>query len=316
VYAQTGNRGLIISPIVNDLDVEKSKSYSYDLELYNDANNYKYNIEISKQTFIPSATDGVPELVDPQPDNDYTTWLSFDESKFSIESGKKQVVQAKLTIPSDAKAGGYYFAIIFSNVPEDQNNLDAGVKIKDRIAALLFVNVQGQVEKSVKFSDIETNQKIYDPFFDKILLKYTLAVAGGTYIKPSGNIFLNDGSTAGVNLFSLNPNEKIILPNSSRTFNINNEPDLRMLWTQVQAQENMQKIDSSKENQADWQRLWFGNQKIEAKAIYVNSDGKIAQESTQTNIFYFPWKSLLILTAILGTLVFFTLKIRSLKRLT
>jgi len=313
VFAQSNNKGLIISPIINDVDVEKGQSYSYDLDLYNDTPSYKYNIDIQKQTFAPSQSDGVPELADFKPENDYSYWLNFDQNSFGIDPGKKQSVQAKLSVPSDAKAGGYYFAIVFSDSPDNQNDLGAGVKIKQQIAALLFVNVKGQVDKTVKFTNIETNQKIYDPIFDAVSLKYTIKVEGGTYLKPSGNIFLNDGSKAGVDLFALNPSEKIILPNSSRTFVLNSKSNFEVpiLSARVQAQENIKKAYISNENQVNLSKLTFGNQKIEARVIYVDSDGKIAQQSIQTEVFYFPWKATLILVLILliAGYVWFKLKV-------
>lgn len=306
IFAQSGNRGLIVSPIINDIDAEKGKSYSYSLDLYNDTPNYKYNIDITKQTFVPTQADGVPELANFSPENDYSNWLNFDQDKFTIDAGKKQTVQAKLIIPSDAQAGGYYFALVFGDNPDNQNDLGAGVKIKQRIVALLFVNVKGQVEKSAEFTNIETNQKVYDPFFDTIFLKYTIKVNGGTYLKPTGNVFLDEGSKAGVDLFPLNPSEKIILPNSGRSFTLMSKSnfEIPVLSNQVQNLEEDKKSTTSSNNQPNWVKPFLGSQKIEARVIYVDSDGKIAQQSIKTDIFYLPWKAPLII-AILSSVIFF-----------
>jgi hypothetical protein len=317
VTAQSGNKGLIISPIINDMDVEKGQRYSYNLDLYNDTPDYKYNIDIMKQTFVPSQSDGVPELADFKPSNNYSNWLSFDQNDFTVESGKKHTVIVNLDIPAEATPGGYYFALVFSDNPDGQNDLGAGVRIKQRIAALLFVNVKGQVEKSVKFTNIETNQKIYDPIFDAVSLKYTIKVEGGTYLKPSGNVFLNNGSKAGEDLFVLNPSEKIILPNSSRTFTISSKSnfEIPVLSTQVQAQENIKKIEATNENQINWSKPIFGNQKIEARVIYVDSDGKIAQQSIATDVFYWPWKTALMVVVIALILYYAWYKLKNFQKI-
>jgi len=295
--AQSGERGLIVSPIVNDIDADKGQAYEYDLNLENDTSNYNYNLELSLQSFAPSQNDGVPELVDFNPKNDYSKWLSFDKNKINLDKKQKGNIKVKISIPNDAKAGGYYFAIIMTDTGNNSAKNDiTGVRISQRIVALLFVNVSGQVERMVKIENLESNQYLYDPFFDGILVKYKIRVDGGSYTKPNGNVFLDNGNQPGKTIFPLNPEEKIVIPQSSRSMQLSSPAafDIPLLSsTVVNAQENIQK-KSTQTSFPDWQKPLFGQQNIEARVIFVNSEGKISQESSVVKVFYAPWKMALL----------------------
>jgi hypothetical protein len=292
----SNNRGLIISPITNDLDVEKGQAYEYNLNLENDTDSYKYNLEVSKQSFAPSETDGVPELVDFPANNNYSNWLTFEKDSLSIDPTQKYDLKVRLNIPSDAKAGGYYFAIILADNPNQSDLNSSGVKITQRMVSLLFVNVKGKVERIIKFQNLQSNQSIYDPFFDQIMLKYKIRVEGGSYTKPSGNVFLNNGNEPGKTVFPLNPEEKIILPGSARTIELTSPANLGWFGFSsvvAYAQENVVKKTSST-NFPDWQKPIFGSQNIEARVVYIDSDGKISQQSSNIQVYFFPWKTLLL----------------------
>ena len=307
----SNNRGLIISPLTNDLDVEKNQTYEYNLNLENDSDSYKYNLDISKQSFAPSETDGVPELVNFPDNSNYSSWLSFGKENLSLDAGEKYDLKVKLSIPSDAKAGGYYYAIVISTSPNQASLDTSGVKITQRIVSLLFVNVKGKVERIIKFQNLSSNQSLYDPFFDSILLKYKIRVEGGSYTKPSGNVYLNNGFEAGKTIFPLNPQEKIILPGSARTIELLSPASFEIPFFSnivAYAQENILKKTSST-TFPDWQRPIFGPQNIEARVVYVDSDSKLSQQSSSIQVFFFPWKTLLLIL-VPAILIWATLKYR------
>ncbi len=293
--AASNNRGLIVSPITNDLDVDKGQVYEYNLNMENDTDSYKYNIEISKQSFAPSEVDGVPELIDFSKTNDYSSWLTFEKDSFSIEPTKEQDIKVRLNIPQDAKSGGYYFAIILTDNPNLSDDSVSGVKITQRIVSLLFVNVKGKVDRIIKFQNLSSNLSLYDPFFDSILLKYQLRLEGGSYTKPSGNIFLNKGSESGVTVFPLNPEEKIILPGSNRSLQISSPASVNVPFLSNTAGEPVQNNDAKTSNTVfkDWQKPLIGVQNVEARVVYVNQAGK-SEQSSNLNLYFFPWKTLLL----------------------
>jgi len=106
-----------------------------------------------------------------------------------------------------------------------------------------------------------------------------------------------------VNVFTLNPEEKIILPGSSRGFELSSPARLNIpfLSSGVQSQEADQKSKATVF--PSWQKPLIGLQNLEARVVYVDSDGQIAQQSSTLDLYFFPWKTLSLI--IIPLLLFF-----------
>ena len=161
--AQTLNRGLIVSPAINDLEVEKGQSYQVDIDLQNDTETKNYNLDVFKQSFASgSSKEGEAKIVPFDDSAIYQNWLKLPEQKISLQPGDKKTFAATLDIPESAAPGGYYYSIVFAN-QELGNTDDAQVKIKEEVAALIFVQVKGQINREVRFTSFSSDKKIYDP---------------------------------------------------------------------------------------------------------------------------------------------------------
>jgi len=304
------DRGIIISPSIIELDVDRGKNYEVEIEIENDnQGNQSYELQRLTQTFQASENEGVPELREFNSSDPHKDWVNYPEPVFAIKDDERKTTQAILSIPKDANPGSYYFALIFGTDNKDTNNQNK-VVINQRISSLLFVNVSGKIQREISIQNFEaknetSSSSFYDPFFDPIEINYKIGVSGNTYLKPSGNIFFYQNKDNPQTTIQLNPENRIILPNSSRSFDLFSKPQFLVNWLSG----NPAGLDKIKDkNNTELSRPWFGSQTIEIRVLFANSDGDLEIKSIKKEIFFFPWKLLLIIliiSAILAVIYLF-----------
>jgi hypothetical protein len=292
----TANRGLIISPAISELDADRGSSYEFQILVQNDTDQ-SMNIKTLLQTFVASSNEGQPTIKDFEAGSTLPSWFSFNQSNFSVDAKKDTKSRFNINVPTDAVPGSYYFAVTYANGNTSTAANGNKVDIETRVQALIFVNVKGKVQKEVKFDTFKTDNQVYDPFFDGIKLDYKISDAGNVYLRPSGNIFVGYDDANPENKASLNPDEKIILPNSTRTFGYASK-----------AQWNVNGISSNTQVDGQYQTLdfkpkWFGNQKVKAIIVYANSDGQLEKKEVNVEVFFFPWKLLSIVVGAILILI-------------
>lgn len=296
---QTQQRGLVLTPALDELDVEQGQTYQIDLDIRNDTRDKVFNLVHTTETFTASADEGVPVLKEFSAGDPQKTWIGYPQPLLTIKPGESKTSSVTLSIPKTAAPGGYYFALIIG----ENGSADATANkllINSRVGSLLFVNVLGQVEKEVKFDAFQLDKQVYDPFFDSIELQYKIRVEGNTFLKPAGNVFFGTQDSTGS--ISLNPDGKIILPNSSRLFQsyipaTNQLPDFLNVNSTKVPKGNIEAID----------KPWFGQKDIEAKVVYTDSNQDVTQKTVKTSVIFFPWKTailVLLLIAVILLIVF------------
>jgi len=189
------------------------------------------------------------------------------------------------------------------------NQAGQKLNINREIAALLFLTVKGDVKRDVQLNDIQVNSSTIDPFFDGLDINYKIKLDGNAYVKPAGNIFTGNDLRAPDNTLNINPNQRIILPNSTRSFTTQINPILDWL----QDQKGQPKGNSDISVAQNFKHPWFGNQNINFKVIFVNNEGKLDQKTAQVSVWFIPWRFLiLIFVLIVGAgALYYTLKQQS-----
>ena len=136
---------------------------------------------------------------------------------------------------------------------------------------MLFLNTKGQVQRDANFDFIQADKNLYDPFFDGTKIEYRIKLEGNAYLKPNGNIFIGNDATLPDALLQLNPENKIILPNSARTFRLSIAPSnkLQYISTGIPTDE-----DSIKDQNGNTPNIlnqlshpWFGSQNVEVECF-------------------------------------------------
>ena len=160
------------------------------------------------------------------------------------------------------------------------------------------------MQRDVDFDFIRADKNLYDPFFDGIKVDYKLKVAGNAYFKPAGNIFIGNDSTKPDALLSINPEQKIIMPNSARTFSFTNDPAVDFPILSTKMSPPVSNSDLVLANNINFTKPWFGEQTIETRILYLNSQSELTQKSAKLKIFYFPWKALLLVSPLIIVALF------------
>jgi|GEM_PF-1432817 len=304
---QTQIRGLILSPALQEIETEPGQSYQIDLDIRNDTTDKTYNLIHTTSTFEAVGEEGVPVLKDFGPDDQQKTWIGYPEPLINLEPGQGKITQVTLSIPKEATPGAYYFALIIGETPKQSTDSNQ-VLINSSVGTLLFVNVLGDIDKQVSFDQFELDKQIYDPFFDSMSIKYKIRVTGNAFLRPSGNIFIGTQESTGA--ITLNPDKRIILPNSARQFQTFIPADHQLPGFSSETSNNLKSrnIEAVK-------KPWFGQKDIEAKIIYTDANQDVSQQIVRTKVIFFPWKSLLLVLILIGLLVlmYYIYKIISVK---
>jgi hypothetical protein len=285
--AQSADRGLILRPAILELEADRGGSYDFNVTIENDSSTDNVDLQSSINTFEASGEEGIPAIKDLPTNSPFKKWVNFDKGDFSLAPNKSFESKFRVSVPTDAQPGSYFFAVTYATSPTSSTN-GSGTKvdISRRIAALLFVTVKGKVDRTVSFDKFQTNKGVYDPFFDSVQLDYKISTQGNVYLKPSGNIFVGSSTSSPDNTLNLNPNDKFILPNSARNFTAVSNPTWH--WPFLS--------DSNKtDNNVDITKPWFGSKKFTASILYANGNGELEKKETQVEVFFFPWKLLLTL---------------------
>jgi hypothetical protein len=248
------------------------------------------NISTQLQSFKASEDEGIPTVTDFEENSDKLQWVRFLDTSFELQPGKDYTSNVVVSIPQNAEPGSYYFALTYANSQTGNSTDSTEVAVEARVSALLFLTVKGQIDREVQFVQFSTPQGIYDPFFDGITLNYRLSTTGNVYLKPSGDIFVGDLTNPDTRL-SLNPQQKIILPDSARSFSYSSKPalDWGILSTKAEGQNQT----------GDLKLPFIGQKKITAVVLYPNSDGQLEKTETEVTITLLPWKTLLLVLLIL-----------------
>ncbi len=319
--SKTSWRGMIVSPAVLEIYPYPGDSVTEVYKIENDTPDHIYQGQVIVQTFMAGAEEGKPEFVDFNEANDYQNeWVTIEDfdsmpgndNIYQLAPGKSKEFKVTFSIPENVQPGGYYFSLAFETAEFEDVDSGAGAATRERIGVLAFVDVRGDADRKSSFESFEVRRAVredngffkskgdiniektfkkdapwaYDKYFDDIAIKYKIKADGKSFINPGGNIFFGDEEDSD-KIVKINPDGKIVMPGQPRTFYVteNNSTDVRFF-------DKVLVIDKFPEKT-------FGTQTITAKILYLGIDGT-TWHSTETtfDVFFFPWKTLLIVLAI------------------
>ncbi|GAB4143249.1 MAG: hypothetical protein OHK0017_00370 [Patescibacteria group bacterium] len=283
------NLGLVLQPAVTELEVDKGQTYTIDYTIENNSNSPEITIESSIMTFSSSA-EGVPVVRDFEANQPQRKWMSLPTTSFNLIQSQPRKITASLKIPSNADSGSYYYAVLFKKSTLKVPSTTPKIIAEQAIAPIVFVKVKGPIQREVKIEKFQATNAIVDPFFDNIEITYDVNIRGDNYLRPTGVITFGDSNDNKSNL-TLNPEKKIVLGNSSRAFNMRVNPNTPFVLGI--------RDSNSKNEQFLVNSPWFGPQKVTATVIYSNSGTIMHKTEVDTQLFYFPWKTLLAIIFVL-----------------
>ena len=301
---ESQNRGLYITPPKYDIEVDKNISYEYVIKVTNDTTDQLYNMVTSVETFTANESGNAPIITPFEPGDSRAQIVKLDSSNFTLQPGKSRQVVVNLSVPQDAPSGGYYFAIIFTN----QNTSQGSVKINQRIASLLFVNAGKDVKRGAIVEQFAVDNKIVDPIFDGFGVELRLKSQGNYFLKPSGIIQLASEKTS-TPLFD----EDTILLDKSRTFRYYKNGIFQAPYISKNNIENSN-TGGVKAARLEGDTPLFGTHNLTAQLQYVDENGDTVVSKYTTNVTFFPWKTLLIVAALLLIILMISIGLRRIAR--
>lgn len=289
---------LIVAPSPIVATVNPGQTTTEQLKIINNAGQAE-NLQIALRSFSFNNTTGQIKFSDSAP-NDVSSWVSFSNPKFTLDSGQMLNEQIKLAVPKDA-GFSYSFAVIISrqNTPASVNS---GQVLKGTLADFMLLNVNrpGAV-RSLKVESFKANRHLYSwlPANFSIRFKNT----GNTIVQPSGNIFIQRtrNSKTPIDTLAVNPNQGYILPGTDRVItaawsdgfpvyktitNSSGTSSQRLTW-----------------NWADLSKLRLGRYYSELVAIYNNGSQDIPVQG-QVSFWVLPWTLILILMLAASLILF------------
>lgn len=221
--AETANT-LKVSPLRTDIDVKPGDSRTVKIIITN-VTGEAIAVNPVANDFLSADERGTPSLI-------------LDEDKFAptrslkrfmgelkdvtIPAKQSKTVNVKITVPRDAKAGGYFGAVRFtpsSPTSGGQVNLNANV------ASLILLKVPGEITEKLELTDFAIQQNgttgTYFGSPDNLEVLTRFENKGGAQTGPFGKISVTQGDKVVYQSdFNNNDPRDMILPDSARRWNV------------------------------------------------------------------------------------------------
>lgn len=221
------------------------------------------------------------------------TWITAPESVF-MPSGVSKVVPITISIPSNAKPGGYFGAIFWGAVPEA--GAPGEVAIGAKTGVLVLLSIKGDVEEGGGLLDFDTKdgKKLYNSL--PINFTYRFRNDGADRVKPEGDIAIKNIFGATASLVPANKVEGNVLPTQVRRF--------ETTWV---GSRNSASTESSDVrgffNQAkyEWQNFAIGPYTANMALAY-GTKNQIAE--AKVTLWVLPWHFLIVFIVLLWIVLF------------
>ncbi len=309
--AQAADQGLrlVTSPLPINLVTEPGKTIQTELKVKNGGTQTE-TLKIDLMKFNAYEDSGKPRLMDPEPQDDFITWISFSEPTFTLAPDEWKVIKATFAVPETASFG-YYYAVVFSRAQEAQSVGVRQTAVVGGTATLVLLEVRvPDAKREVAVTEFSADKRFYE--FLPAAFRITLKNTGNVHIAPRGNIFIDRGGTHDIAILEVNSEKGNILPDSSRIFDT--------FWTDgfpvyVEKVQDGKTVLDEQGNPAhelawDWSnasKLRFG--KYTAKLLLIYDDGhRDVPIEGEVSFWVVPWRMGL---ALLVVSVFFFIGLRS-----
>lgn len=286
---------LTISPARIELRGDPGTTIGGDIVLINDQAETK-TFFASFENFVADGDSGTPKFVGDK--EGLATWISTTEAVV-LNQGEVKTIPFTVTIPANAKPGGYFSGIFWGSAPpnaDEQGNVAIGTKL----GILIFVSVNGDIEENAGISDFSTLNKQWGYRSLPVSFLYRLTNAGGDRIKPEGDVIIRSILGWRVAKVTANPTEGSVLPGTTRKFTTVWEKN-----TETLSQED-EKYSFFGEVKKQWKNFAVGIFRAKMNVTYGFQNDDVVK-SNAVYFIVFPLEFLIVFFIIAGT-VFLTIR--------
>jgi hypothetical protein len=218
--------GFRISPVRSELSIEKGKSDTLTITVENPTDIPTTAKAVVNDFVASSEETGSPQLIlddtKAAPRNSFKSLVGNINSVPLGPKEKKDVV-VKLTVPADARAGGYYGAVRFVPGSEAQPGQGTNVGLTASVGTIVLVTVPGDLVQKVDLVQLSASQNGKAKSFltgGDVTILTRLKNVGDIHVKPFGRLEVKDGFGKVISSYEFNDVEPRanILPDSIRRF--------------------------------------------------------------------------------------------------
>jgi len=225
IRENASGRGLILTPGIIYLSSDKGKTLTQKYQLINDNQNpqaltvYPYSVNfVTDQNGNP-----LPDTTKRESDNDFASWIKLESDFYTLDHRELKDFSFTVTIPSNATGGTHSALIIFPQTKQDSSQNNNEVVIKEQVGLVLFLTIQSDITFDARISNMnisDVNNKPKQSFFyGKANITIEIENAGNVYIRPLGNIFIDNGNISKpVETFDFNSNQFLVQQKNKRQF--------------------------------------------------------------------------------------------------
>lgn len=269
---------LTLSPARFEIETSAGNTVTGEVILLNEQSEAK-TFYSSFENFEANGDTGTPNFV---PGNEgLASWMTTDSS-VTLNPGEEKKLTFSISVPSDARPGGYFAALFWGTTPVESstNNISVGA----RIGMLVLLRVSGDVEERGGISEIDTESG--EVLFSSlpVAITYLFTNDGDDRLNPTGMVVIRNVFGIKVAELDANPTDGNILPRSSRKYKVD--------WGKPRERDGFL-------NTAFYQVKHFaiGPYKVVVDLTY-GATGELTDKDSKY-IWFFPWQLLLIVSILL-----------------
>lgn len=286
-----------VSPAIQELTLRPGESGEVSVKIANDQNRPRAYV-FSIQKFIPKGELGQQEFLPQSDTSGLPEWMYLDRSVLQLDANASAVLPVRVTVPADAKAGGYYAALFISEQVDVTAGANEAVAVLPRTGVLFLVTVTGDLVQDFDITSFAVSPQNTNRL--PVSFKASVENAGNVHVIPTGEIRIRNMFGQTVSKHEVNASEARILPSSTREF--------QAVWSKADDADSPAGFFS--ELKKEWMNFAIGRYDA---TISLHGNGV---EKTRSAAFYvWPWRLMtLIGSAIVLAAVFFALWFRRYRR--
>lgn len=216
----SGN-GFRISPVRSELTVEKGESSKLDITIENPTEFSTVAKPIINNFVASDKENGEPLLILEEtadaPANDFKS-LVGDISEITLGPKEKRDISVNISVPQDARSGGYYGAVRF--IPSATND-GGNISLTASVGTIVLVTVPGDLTQKLDLVEFGASRDgVFKGFFTsgEVAIATRLKNSGDIHVQPFGKVIVKDMFGKTVSEYEINSAKGSILPDSTRRF--------------------------------------------------------------------------------------------------
>lgn len=215
---------LKVSPVRSDITIEAGKEGTAPVTITN-LTSTSVTLRLVENDFIAGDERGTPALildVDKYAPTHSLKRFMKPVSDIIVPAGQSKTVDVMISVPKDAKAGGYFGAVRFAPTNPEGG---AQVNLSTSVASLILLTVPGPTTEKLDLTDFQVQQNGSNGTIfrtpDNLQLTFRFASSSNIQVAPMGKISVKKGDKV---IYQTDFNQKdpkdMILPDSARRWDV------------------------------------------------------------------------------------------------